>query len=349
MIKKEIKEKINKIAETSHINFLFGVGTSAPFIPIIPEIEKKLNIAQESNNMKEVIRLKREFFSSVMAPCLNIKSYFHSRNFKGKKVKKNDITKTHEAYELFFAETIKYLLSRTSTLLDKQVNLFTTNIDIFAEKVLEDSGIYYNDGFMGRMAPSFRTSNFSTIVKKKSEYFEKQSEIPTINLYKLHGSLTWKLGDKEEKIVYSDLSILEKLQRSKDDDEFDKLYSMLRIVNPTSKKFEASVLQSTYYELFRLYATALEKENTLLIVIGFSFNDKHVLDVTSRAIDSNPTLTVYIFSHSREKASIYEKKFEGVRYRNNVKIISPTQKNEKFDLEWVAKNFISELDTNARY
>jgi len=342
MNENEINEKISKIAEISHINFLFGAGTSAPYIPVIPEIEESMNKAQEE---KEIIKLKKEFFSKVIAPCLNIKSYSFHQNSKDKKAEE-DIAKTYKSYRLFFREITKYLLSRKSTLLDKQVNLFTTNIDIFMEKILEDIGAYYNDGFIGHMMPSFRTSHFQTIAKKKSEYFEQQSEIPTFNLYKLHGSLTWKLDNEREDIVYSDLSILEQLEKL-ENSEFNNLYSTLQIVNPNSKKFETSTIESTYYELLRLYATALEKENALLIVVGFSFNDKHILDITRRAIDSNPTLTVCICSHSKENLKDYEEKFKGVRYVNNVEIIKPSEK-EKIDLQWMTNNFISKLDRNKK-
>lgn len=340
---KKIVEKIRKVAEVSHLNFLFGAGVSAPFIKPLPEVEQKMDKAEEQGKTEELTDLKKEFYSKVMLPCIDIKSYSYSKDKENET--KKEITETYENYRAFLIEITRYLLSRKSTLLDKQVNLFTTNIDIFIEKVLEDAGANYNDGFIGHMTPSFRTSNFQTIVKKKSEYLERQSEVPTFNLYKLHGSLTWKLDGMDEIIGYSDLSGLDKIGTLKNG-EFNDSYASLQIVNPNRKKFATSVLESTYYELFRLYATELEKENALLIVAGFSFGDENILQMTRRAMDSNPTLTVCILCHSKKPEEGYRKKFEGVRYANNLHFFAPFD-GEKIDLKWAVENLISKLDSNS--
>lgn len=57
------------------------------------------------------------------------------------------------------------LLKRKSTIVGKEVNIFTTNVDIFSEKAFGDLGLEYNDGFNGRLKPSFSLSNF-----KKSRF-----------------------------------------------------------------------------------------------------------------------------------------------------------------------------------
>lgn len=339
----QLLDKIRKIAEVSHLSFLLGAGASSPFILPLPKIEESLDQAEEKGSEKELIALKKEFVAKVMLPCLAIKAYSYSTDEND--VGKKNLTETYKNYRLLLLETTRYLLSRKSTLLDKQVNIFTTNIDILTEKVLEDTGANYNDGFIGHMTPSFRTGHFQTIIKKKSEYFERQSEIPTFNLYKLHGSLTWKLEGEGKSISYSDLSNLKTIEGS-NNKKFNEAYSRFQIVNPNRKKFATSVMESTYYELFRLYATELEKENSLLIVAGFSFSDEHILQVTRRAMDSNPTLTLCVFSHTKKSYDEYLKKFEGVRYANNLNIVAPL-KGKEIDLKWVVENFISKLDPNT--
>jgi hypothetical protein len=40
------------------------------------------------------------------------------------------------------------------------------------------------------------------------------------------------------------------------------------IVNPSKKKFEDTVLNETHYDLLRIYNNELEKENSVLFVMG---------------------------------------------------------------------------------
>lgn len=333
--------KLRKIAEVSHLSFLFGAGASSPYIKPLSAIEVKMDEAERKGDVEGIRKLKKEFFSSVIEPCLKIPGFYRTEESNATA----DLPKTYDDYKVFIIEITRYLLTRKSTLLNKQVNLFTTNIDIFLEKVLEDIGANYNDGFVGHLAPSFRTSNFQTLLKKKSEYSESQSEIPTFNLYKLHGSLTWKLDKDKKNIIYSDLSCLNALG-ALNGDAFDTAYSEVQIVNPNRKKFETSVLESTYYELLRLYATELEKENTFVVAIGFSFEDRHVLEVTRRAMDSNPTLSLCVICHKEENYEKYKEKFEGIRYEGNLHLIKP-EKDKEFDLRWAVENLICKLDKNT--
>jgi len=335
-------EKIQKIAEVSHINFLLGAGASQPFIPTKPDIESGLNKAKNEGNESKLISLKKDFFTEVIKPCLKIKDYVPGDEGNEK------LGETLNAYQSFFEAITEYILIRKSSLLDKQVNLFTTNIDIFPEKTLENINVNYNDGFAGNLSPSFDTSNFGRIVKNRSEHRGKHSEVPTFNLYKIHGSTTWEL-DSRDQISYSDLSLLEKIQKAveeEDDEKFDKLYSKLQIINPNQEKFEKSVLHLTYYELLRLYTTALERQNALLIVAGFSFSDEHILELTKRAVNSNPTLTVIIFSHRSDGVSDFEDKFQDVRYENSIEVIGPEVidgDTETIDIRWISENFIKKL------
>src|SRR5206468_743191 len=92
------------------------------------------------------------------------------------------------------------LLKRKVTLLNKEVNVFTTNIDIFLEKALDELDLEFNDGFNGRFKPLFSLSNFKICRFKKSLYFDKSAELPVFNLMKLHGSLSWELGTNDSMI-----------------------------------------------------------------------------------------------------------------------------------------------------
>ncbi|MBP9690601.1 SIR2 family protein [Candidatus Woesebacteria bacterium] len=339
----QLLDKITKLSQVSHLNFLFGSGASDPFIPPQTNIEKNLDQALNESNTDNEKKYKKEFFEKVIHPCIEIKDY----TFTSSTDQHDNLTQSYTCYRNFLIEITKYILARKSPLLNKQANIFTTNIDIFFEKTLEDIGAYYNDGFIGHMKPIFRTSYYQTIIKKKSEYSEQQSEVPTFNLYKLHGSVTWEIQDRT--LFFSDLSQITRIKDQTNDGDFISEYNKLQIVNPNYQKFSSSVLAPTYYEMLRLYASELEKENSVLFVLGFSFEDKHILEITRRAMDANPTLSVCILCHSntvKDNAKAkYQKKFENIRYLNNLYYVEPKE-SEIIDFDKAIELFLSKLNPN---
>lgn len=93
------------------------------------------------------------------------------------------------------------------------------------------------------------------------------------------------------------------------------------VILPNMRKFESTLLDRVYFDLLRLYSNAMEMENALLFVFGFSFADEHILDITRRAL-RNPTAKVVIFAYSQNGAADFEKKFSAHR---NVIIITPEE------------------------
>lgn len=109
-------------------------------------------------------------------------------------------------------------------------------------------------------------------------------------------------------------------------DSFLIAYENLIMVNPTKHKFQETVMDMHFYELMRLYSNSLEKENTILFVMGFSFADEHIAKLTMRAADSNPTLQVVIFAFSDAEEVSFKKNlhFTDSALNSNVTIITPT-------------------------
>jgi hypothetical protein len=78
-----------------------------------------------------------------------------------------------------------------------------------------------------------------------------------------------------------------------------------------------------------MYANELEKENSVLFVMGFSFADEHIREITLRVADSNPTLMIYIIAHSANSVAGYEAKLGIKDAKNkNIKLIVPTKKDD---------------------
>ena len=92
------------------------------------------------------------------------------------------------------------------------------------------------------------------------------------------------------------------------------------IVNPTKEKFSDTLLNKNYYEILRIFSNELEKENSLLVVNGFSFRDEHILDLIKRSM-VNPSLKILVFVYNEEKTSDLQGLF-GTPKNNNITYVA---------------------------
>jgi len=366
-------QEIRDVVQNCNLNFLIGSGLSSPFLKTLGNIETLLTELAG----KTCTDGQRKIIQYTL-----YKAYFDGVILKNPEILKpaEDAVAVLKAYNTFLKIINSILLSRKSTILGKEVNLFTTNIDIFLEKTIEDLGLECNDGFNGRFSPSFSLSNFKKSHFKRSLHYDNTSELPVFNLLKLHGSLTWKMTTDASIVFSSDLGqVLEigkctvmpaNLLSLRPDSQLDALltmaaarevdpslesfmaaYDKLLIVNPTKEKFKQSLLNQTYYELLRIYSNELEKENTVLFVMGFSFADEHIRDVTLRAANSNPTLMIYVIAHSSRAKKLLESRLGSDSIKNrNVRLIAPPREGEKdafaYDLPTINKEIFGKLFAN---
>lgn len=346
-------KNLKQLIQSSHINFLYGSGLSRNYLSTLGNIEKLLTETSESeieDKLKNIIKasLFATYVETVMEPCLPEK-------IKGNQ---GEYEKTFQEY-VRFLNSINHIISRRNVnLIDKQINLFTTNIDDFMEKAAEKTMIEFNDGFKGHIEPVFSEDSFSTIKSKSSTLYQNNSAIPVFNLLKIHGSINWMIKDcseitydaklslirdlsdalngqfKKQLIKITDKSTIEELEEEaslndvfygvEDYNHFNQLYSKLVMINPTKAKFRETVVDYHFYELMRIYSNALERSSSLLIVAGFSFADEHIANITMRAANANPTLQIIVFAYNEDAKedikSILGKK--GI-CNNNISIISP--------------------------
>lgn len=316
---------IKKTIDSANINFLIGAGLSNPFLETLEDIELKLKKAEDDKVDSEIFKIKKEYFEKSMLGNLIIVDNVTDKN-------KDEVLKN---YEDFYKRVNNILLKRESSILTKQVNIFTTNVDIFSEKALENTEIEFNDGFTGRFNPVFNLGNFKKSYFRKSLHYENTSEIPVFNILKIHGSLTWVYNKTEDKIFLDkNLDLVKNVEKYKNS-SFIQNYNKLTIVNPTEKKFEETLLIQYYYDLLRIYSNELEKENSVLFVMGFSFADKHIREMTERVAASNPTLKIYIFAHtSTSKSLVTFKQMKDKSKNRNIEIIIP-EDSACYDLETI--------------
>lgn len=329
-----MSDELRKCLDSTNINFLIGSGLSRPYLDVLNGIEEFLCDKTKSSN--EIIDKKKEYFEKVMEGNLKIVD----------NVTESDKDKVLNGYKEFYRTLNSIVLKRETSILNKQVNIFTTNIDVFSEMALEETGIEFNDGFHGRFNPIFNLGNFKKSYYKKSLHYENTSEIPVFNILKLHGSLTWKYDDLKECIVYdAGLQNTKTVSYHKSGSEFEEHYKKLLIVNPTKEKFGDTLLNQYYYDLLRIFSNELEKENSVLFVAGFSFADEHIRDLTIRVAASNPTLKIYIFVHSATNDT-YNSLRDNAKNRN-IELLLPSE-GTHYDLPTITNEVFSLiLDKNV--
>ncbi len=130
---------------------------------------------------------------------------------------------------------------------------------------------------------------------KKTRIKNEDSFIPNvIHLYKLHGSIDWKLSGED--IV----------QTEKDGDSL--------MIYPASDKYESSYKQP-FFEMMSRFQQSLRRDNVLLLVMGFGFQDMHIQNVIVEAVKQNPSLHLVILDYNDQKSidiERYKKLFSGV-------------------------------------
>lgn len=340
---------LKNFIQSANINFLIGSGLSMPYLTTLGGIEKNLeslsmrvDLSQEESELIKA-SIFREYFTKVMLPNLNI----HDQD-------KYDMVMNN--YKDFIATWNSIVHNRCGNLRSKQLNVFSTNIDVFFERAADSSGVEFVDGFQGSVTQIFSETNFQKIVMRNSLHFHNVTELPVFNLLKIHGSVNWRvekgkivndsrleqvshisellkrLEPLNSFVTYDD-SLVNMVKEAKEllagegydhkgVEEFIEKYNELVIVNPTKKKFSETVIDDHFYELMRMYSNALERENTLLFVMGFSFADEHILSITQRALKTNPTLLVVIYAYDKDAYDSYKSMFSETP---NVKILSNIQ------------------------
>jgi hypothetical protein len=308
----EFSKLLGRSFQSGHINFLIGSGASAPAIPIAGAIESEIASLFEANDSKAAKRRLYEFLQSIHEPTNKLITEWPDVA----------VTDTSGNYKTYLGIVESILAARRTSLLPKHATIFCTNYDLFVEHAsVAFPALTLNDGFSrvpsldGRMRYSSR--NFFNAIYNTGNLYSYRVQIPSVNLVKLHGSLSWKR--EAEEIIFC-VAPRAPLDPTCGDAEIDAYLSEHAIVLPQAGKFRTTVLESTYYELLRIYANELDRENTLLVAFGFSFGDEHIRAITQRAL-KNPTLRLMVFAYDEAARDSFGAIFDGY---SNVEIIEPS-------------------------
>lgn len=333
------------------INFLIGSGASAKALPTL-----KTKIEKDGNELsfEDIVSFLEDedlkvhshlMFSEYYYKHLIIPSY--SMDFYGNP----NIVSVNNDYKKLLDYIIK-LINIKKVDDYKRCNIFTTNYDGFFENAANEiistkKSFILNDGGAGFKERILSASNFNMQVNHIGVFDSYLSEIPMINLIKVHGSIYWKKKNDEIVIDYQNSApdILPSLnvayldgitkyndikELTVDTEDESKLsgfwddYKQIPIVNPTKWKFNETVFEQHYYQMLRLLSYELEKRDVYLIVYGFSFKDEHIFDLVKRSL-TNPHLTVYVFCFNETDFNDLKEKFTDY---NNVFFIQAHEKDD---------------------
>lgn len=311
--REELCKRLAAYIQSGSMNFLIGSGASLPAIKVAGDIEKEINDLLDASKDNEADRKSLDFIEGISTVHMGILADPVSAV----------IETTMAAYVEFVASLDKMLFSRKNQLLPRQANVFTTNYDLFIEHASSRvPGVVLNDGFdrsssIGTSFPFSPERYFDRTFRSGSVYGH-QIEVPTINLVKLHGSLSWRRTAEEisfDATTTPALSDPEKADPAKVRAFLEKHVLIL----PNFRKFQSTLVDRVYYDLLRMFSNAMDKGNAVLFSFGFSFADEHILDITRRAL-RNPTAQLIIVAYDKAAVAGYEAKFAKHR---NVTILQP--------------------------
>lgn len=187
---------------------------------------------------------------------------------------------------------------------DPRVKLFTLNYDTFFEQAAVNGNFTVIDGFSFSQPRTLSGRNFDYdfVHREKSRIKEEDSFVSKVfHLYKPHGSINWEF--KEDRIIIND--------------ETDNPL----MIYPKDSKYENSYDQP-FFEMMSRFQHNLRKDNVLLICIGFSFGDKHIITAIKEAVSQNPSFRLLIVTRTIRDNEIFKWFIEKSKTNHNVTIVS---------------------------
>jgi|TARA_R100000935_G_C2838617_1_gene169687 hypothetical protein len=174
--------------------------------------------------------------------------------------------------DLISHEVFLRKIARRQTRLSR-TQVFTTNYDLAFEQAAERIRFHVIDGFGFGNQRAFDGSSFDMDIVRRRRGETLMLEPNVFHLLKLHGSVDWDEEDGEVRRV-----------------------SMPRnpvLIYPSQDKYQLS-FRPPYLESMSRFQMALRQPDVTLVVVGFGFNDAHIVAPIEAAIRSNIGLRVVV-------------------------------------------------------
>lgn len=367
-VKDIIREIKNQLAE-KNINFLIGSGASVPYFPTLGNIEEVLTKRGFHESVRHLIYLY--YFNEVVSKnlqlryeseeCENavtsnyrrfIRGLINIMNYRNPRISPRRANIFTTNYDLFFEKAIDIEQRfNSSIILNDGGNGYFFRVlssDNF-HKTVSRNGVfdnYQNELPTINLIKCHGSVNWHKSILGNQEIIEIENDLRLlchVNKY----AKNINLNTEEKNIIHKyltsveidrevELNIHEIAEVNQNNlDSFFKEYRKLMIINPEKSKFKNTVLDEYYYSMLRLLSYELEREQTILIVFGFSFRDEHIRNLIKRSL-YNPYLRIYIFAYKRGQRREFEQLMQS-EFQKNIVIIEPTEKMPPIDLNLFTK------------
>ncbi len=302
-IYKSVNEKASKLRElalTKRLNFLIGSGASLPGIPLMSD---------ERFNPKNVFPFSDKD-EKIRNDLLLDEVKKISKTLLEEEDDESPTTKqTLDNYKGFLSIVIDILKNSNARQVPRTANIFTTNYDLFLEKaadvLMQKRAVIFNDGAKGYFNRYLDSANFNMTVSYRGLNDNHRDDLPTITLIKPHGSVNWKKSGEKALIR-------------------NHIVEDPMIVKPTGYENAETFLSNHFHDMLRIFQLELDKPESVLFVIGFSFQDQHIATMLNRALNNNRLIVIcFGYSDSDKSKILSNLKMTSEEVPNNLWFITP--------------------------
>lgn len=273
LVDEYIPDGIGKIIVEIYDDFLFGENANIEkFLSTLDGFELYVN----NNNFRKLLRHQIDIIRKLIRD----------------RIKKSNENTVIDNYINFY-NGLK-CLKEINAIKNQTFNIFTTNYDMMNEIAMEKLNIHYYSGFEGVVNRKFNIAYYNyDFVDNFQVNHSKINVVPDhINLFKLHGSLSWclKNGELVEINPY-------------------KTKFLPEIIYPSVDKFKNTNLIIGYSSLMRELSNRICKDKTTLFVTGMSMGDEHINKIIENAMTIN-SFHLVIFCATEDEIKNLAKKYE---------------------------------------